>query len=274
MTITYMPCVFLESRHQGKLPADHPFYHLVMETIQNSILYLPILHHMARNTLANPDEIAVKQRAEDIIQYLQNTCPAVSGSDSPAMHSTFVDVRAYSGCHSSKGPKDTRKHIYIQKRLIDNWMKESASATLLTVFMRLCLIRGLVAVIKLAFASEEINVKPETHGSPWSLENFLSQWNGWLEFEPRPLGLPVSHKKLPYRKLRAIVFSDRVSTFSHAYISYLAPDLDRLAAGDWKVLEKHPSPKPYNVFQLHSLRMWDSPIDPKPRKMIRDMLRS
>ncbi|KAG2365756.1 hypothetical protein BDR07DRAFT_1458961 [Suillus spraguei] len=223
-----------KSRYQGKLPADHPFYHLVRDTIQNAIRYLPILQHMARNTLENPDEIAVRQRAEDIIQYLQNTCPTVSGSDSPAMRSTFVD------------------------------MKETASATLLTVFMRLCLIRVLVAVIKLAFASEEINVRPEARGSPLSLENFLSQWNCWLEFEPNFSGLPVCRKKLPYRKLRAIVFSD---TFSYSYI-WCPPDLERLAAGDWRVLEKGSYPYPYNVLQPHSLRMWDSPIDPRPRKMI------
>ncbi|KAG1789419.1 uncharacterized protein HD556DRAFT_1311382 [Suillus plorans] len=242
MTVSYPLCVFLESRDQGKLPAGHPFCHLVRETVHNATLDLSILHHMARNTLENPDEVAVKQRAQEIIHHLQNTPPTFSGSDSPAMHSTFIDVRAYSGCHGGKGPKDTRKHIYVQKRLVNNWMKEStknmSSSYLLTIFMRLCLIRGLIAVIKLAFASDEIKVKPDARGSPCSLENFLSQWNGWLEFESGTLG-PI-----------------------------VAEDLERLASGDWTILNKTPSKIPYNVFLPHCLRMWDSAIDPKPQKMI------
>ncbi|KAG2116586.1 uncharacterized protein F5147DRAFT_673586 [Suillus discolor] len=263
MTVSYPLCVFLESRDRGKLPAGHPFCHLVRETVHSAILDLPILHHMARNTLENPDEVAVKQRAQEIIQHLQNTPPTFSGSDSPVMHSTFIDVR----------PKDTRKHIYVQKRLVDNWMKEftknTTSSYLLTIFMRLCLIRGLIAVIKLAFASEEIKVKPDARGSPCSLENFLSQWNGWLEFER---GTLVRRKTLPYRKLCAIVFSDRATTFSYVRIGTSryghTEDLERLASGDWTVLNTNPCQIPYDVFLPHCLRMWDSAIDPKPRKMI------
>jgi len=277
MTVSYPLCVFLESRHQRKLPAGHPFCHLVRETVHSAILDLPILHHMAKNTLENPDEVAVKQRAQEITQHLQNTPPTFSGSDSPMMHSAFIDVRAYSGCHSGKGPKDTRKHIYVQKRLVDNWMKEftknMTSSYLLTIFMRLCLIRGLIAVIKLAFAAEEIKVKPHAWGSPFSLENFLLQWNGWLEYER---GTLVRRDTLPYRKLCAIVFSDRATTFSYirigtSYSTYHdAPTevLERLASGDWTVLNKTPSQIPYDVFLPHCLRMWDSAIDPKPRKMI------
>jgi len=83
--------------------------------------------------------------------------------------------------------------------------------SLLTIFMKLCLIRGLVAAVKFSFASEDMNVKDEAHGSPCSLENFLSQWNGWLEFK---YGTFVERKKLPYRKLCSIVFSDRASAFA------------------------------------------------------------
>jgi hypothetical protein len=127
MTISYPLCVFIESRGQGKLPAGHPFCHFVKETIQVVMLSHPILHHMARNTLENPDEAAEKQRVKEIIEYLKNTCPTVSGSDSPAIDSTFVDVRAYMGCGKDpKSRKIARKHIYIQKRLIDEWMKVSA----------------------------------------------------------------------------------------------------------------------------------------------------
>ncbi|KAG2061600.1 hypothetical protein BDR06DRAFT_947082 [Suillus hirtellus] len=177
---------------------------------------------MARNTLENPDEVAVKQRAQEIIQYLQNTCPTFYGSDSPVMHSTFVDVRAYSGCHGGKGPKDTRKHVYVQKRLVDNWMKGSAGTRpfyILTIFIRLCLIRGLITVVKLAFNPEKINVKPEARGSPCSLENFLSQWNGWLVFNS-PGTTCVHRKALPYHELWNIVFSDRVTTFSHSGLGH------------------------------------------------------
>jgi hypothetical protein len=81
---------------------------------------------MVRNTLENPEEAAEKQRAEEIIQYLKNTCPTVSGSDSPVLDRAFVDVRAYMGCAKDpKSRKIARKHIYIQKRLIDEWMKAS-----------------------------------------------------------------------------------------------------------------------------------------------------
>lgn len=279
MTISYPLCVFIESREQGKLPVGHPFCHIVKETVQNVMLFHPILRHMARNTLENPDEAAEKQRVQEIIEYLSNTCPTVSGSDSPAMDSTFVDVRAYTSCGKDpKGRKIARKHIYIQKRLLDEWMKESVDNSgtrtflLLTVFMRLCLIRGLVAVVKLSFASEDMNVNDEAHGLPCSLENFLSQWNGWLIFVP---GTIAQRKKLPYRKLQSIVFSDRASAFTSVSFNsliwagcYPTDNLTRMAAGDWKVLDFTPGPTHdvYNVFRPHCLRIWDSPVDPKPRK--------
>ncbi|KAG2343857.1 hypothetical protein BDR05DRAFT_962485 [Suillus weaverae] len=119
--------MYLHREAQGKLPAGHPFCHIVKETIQNVVLSHPILRHMARNTLENPDEAAEKQRAQEIIKYLENSCPAVSGSDSPALDSTFVDVRAYTGCGKDpKSRKIARKHIYIQKCLVDEWMEASA----------------------------------------------------------------------------------------------------------------------------------------------------
>ncbi|KAG2078616.1 hypothetical protein BDR04DRAFT_1138200 [Suillus decipiens] len=223
MTISYPPCVFMESREQEKLSAGHPFCHIVKETIQNIILSNPILHHMARNTLENPNKAAEEQRVQEIIQHMTNTCPTVSGSDSPAIDSTFVDVRAYTGCSTKdpKGRKIARKHIYIQKRLVGEWMKASADPgapifLLLTVFMKLCLIRGLVAAVKLSFASEDMTVKDEAHGLPCSLENFLSQWNGWLDFGR---GTLAQREKLPYHKLRSIVFSDRASAFTYISVS-------------------------------------------------------
>lgn len=89
----------------------------------------------------------------------------------------------------------------------------------LTIFIRLCLIRGLITVVKLAFNPEKINVKPEARGSPCSLENFLSQWNGWLVFNS--LGTTWVHRKaLPYHELCNIVFSDRVTTFSHSGLGH------------------------------------------------------
>ncbi|KAG1873790.1 hypothetical protein F4604DRAFT_1925369 [Suillus subluteus] len=154
---------------------------------------------MVMSTLKNPDRVAEKRRVQEIIQYIQNTCPTVSGSDSPAIYSKFIEVHAYSGCHSGKDPKSrkiSRKHIYIQKCLVNDWVKASTESTfewypslggflLLTIFMKLCSIRGLMATVKLAFASEGIDLKVQVHssGPPCSLDNFLSQWNGWLKFD-------------------------------------------------------------------------------------------
>ena len=129
MTPSYPLCVFLESRRQQKLSVHHPFYCLINETLQNFIrLECPvILQYMARDTLGDEklfDTAVETKRVHDIIHYLRNTCPTVSGSDSPAMESTFVDMRAYSGCGKDpKSRKIVRKHVYIQKRLVDAWMK-------------------------------------------------------------------------------------------------------------------------------------------------------
>lgn len=89
------------------------------------------------------------------------------------------------------------ENIHIQKRLIDGWKHPPTCrffckhfrlwpncysytlylCSLLTISLKPCLIRGLIAAVKLSFASGDRNVKDEAHVSPCSLENFLSQWN-------------------------------------------------------------------------------------------------
>ncbi|KAG2352199.1 hypothetical protein BDR07DRAFT_1438827 [Suillus spraguei] len=110
-------------------------------------------------------------------------------------------------------------------------MKASADSDaqnflLLTVFMKLCLIRGLVAAVKLSFASEDMNY-----------------------------GTSAQRKKLPYRKLRSIVFSDSVH-FCLCRSTSRNQNLERLAAGDWTVLDckRGPEDQAYNVFQPHYLK--------------------
>jgi hypothetical protein len=71
-------CIFLKSREQKRLPAHHPFYHLVRDALLDVIRCPLILHYMAKGTFANeshPDEDAEKQRVQEIIQYLQNNSP-------------------------------------------------------------------------------------------------------------------------------------------------------------------------------------------------------
>ncbi|KAG1767340.1 hypothetical protein EV702DRAFT_1050356 [Suillus placidus] len=181
---------------------------------------------MARSTLDILDEVTMKQRVQEIIQYMQNTCPIISGGDSPVMDSTFVDWQR------SKEKED------------------------LSFFMKLCLICGLIATDKPAFASEGIDVKDQVcTGSPFSLDNFFSQCNGWLEFEKSVYSKGLSY----HRRLRSIVFSDRI---------YQSSSLHRLAAGDWTAFPPMCS-IPYNVSQPHCLRMWDSPPteDPNPTEI-------
>jgi hypothetical protein len=124
---SYPLCIFLESREQKRLPVHHPFCHLVRDALQDVIRCPLILHYMAKGTFANeshPDEDAEKQRVQEIIQYLQNNSPTVSGSDSPAMDSSLVETRMYSGCGNdhTKNGKIVRQHVYIQKSLVDAWM--------------------------------------------------------------------------------------------------------------------------------------------------------
>jgi hypothetical protein len=127
--MSYPLYVFLESREQGKLPVHHPFYDLVYNALQDVIKCQLILNYMAKTTLANgpwSDKVAEARRAQEIIEYLQNNCPTVSGSDSPALDSSLVETRMYSGCGNGPNVKDrkiARQHIYIQKCLVDSWIK-------------------------------------------------------------------------------------------------------------------------------------------------------
>jgi len=125
--MTHPLCVFLESREQGKLPNNHPFHFVVEETVQNIAQSPLILHYLAETTLGNapyPDEAIKEQRVQEIIQYLQNNCPTFSGSDSPTMQARLTDVRAYADCGKLdlKSKMVARKHVYIQKNLVDAWM--------------------------------------------------------------------------------------------------------------------------------------------------------
>jgi hypothetical protein len=95
--MSYPLCVFLDSREQSPA-ADHPFYRLVEGTLQSVIQCPVIMRYLAMNVTLNFDEVAEDQKVQEVIQYLQNSGPTFSGSESPAMDSTFVDMRAYSGC--------------------------------------------------------------------------------------------------------------------------------------------------------------------------------
>jgi hypothetical protein len=128
-TTTTMPClcVFLDSRARERLLVDHPFRLFVKETHQHVIDSRLILEYMAEATLHNGprSDKVVERRVQEIIQYLEKYHPTVSGSDSPAMDSvTLVETRAYSGCGGDRlDRKFAREHIYIQKPLVDAWMK-------------------------------------------------------------------------------------------------------------------------------------------------------
>ena len=312
-------CVFLNSGDQGGLPSNHPFYRLVEETIQNVVQCPLVMLYMARNTLNhNPfsDAVPKKQRVMDIAQYLQNVCPTISGSNSPTMESTFVEMRAYSSCASGEGRmkrKAAPKHVYIQQRLADAWMQAYSTdlsyakwegkflqvtspstiygcslmtldlCSLLTFFVKLCLLRGLIAAVNLQFRTSikgmdhirNPEVPPSTHtSSSCSFEHFLSEWsNAWLVFDKTP----SSSTKLPYNKLSSIVFTNRTSGFRHVEIKGDALEwqydwqcydndlvkkravaLQLLASGNWTAFPEA-SPFPYNVFHSCCRQMWNSP---------------
>jgi len=129
MLMPYPLCVFLESREQGKLSTCHPFYIVTQDALRDIIKCSLILDYMAKTTLAHADEDAVKQRVQEIIQYLQNHAPTVSGSDSPAMDSSFTEMRMYSGCGKNlMNRRIARQHVYIQKYLIDAWLNTYTGA--------------------------------------------------------------------------------------------------------------------------------------------------
>jgi hypothetical protein len=126
--MSHLLCVFLDSRDHEKLPVDHPFYDFVKCTLQHVVESTPVLRYMAQNTLQNeplPGEVIGEQRVQEIIQYLKINCPTVSGSNSATMYpKTLVATRAYLGCgQDRKSRKLARKHVYIQKSLIDDWME-------------------------------------------------------------------------------------------------------------------------------------------------------
>ncbi|KAJ8583353.1 RNA-binding domain-containing protein [Rhizopogon salebrosus TDB-379] len=187
------------NRDHEKLPVDHPFYDFVKVTLQHVVESPLVLRYMAQNTLQNeplPDEVMGEQRVQEIIQYLKINCPTVSGSDSATMYpTTLVATRAYLGCgQDRKSRKLARKHVYIQKSLIDGWMERRSDPNssrghffLLTFLMKLCLLRGLIVAVKIAFMSEDIDAKNLTHGPPRpvhdsssSFECLLCEWNVWL----------------------------------------------------------------------------------------------
>lgn len=73
-----------------------------------------------QRTLHNPDGVVSNQRIQEIVQYLQNNCPTISGTNSPTMDSIFADVRVHLGCGSNpESRRFTRKHVYIHKQLVD-----------------------------------------------------------------------------------------------------------------------------------------------------------
>ncbi|OAX38413.1 hypothetical protein K503DRAFT_770535 [Rhizopogon vinicolor AM-OR11-026] len=246
--MSYPLCVFLESREQ-MLPIHHPFYRIVEETLENVIQSSLVLRCMAKHTLVNeshtesPNNAAENQMVQQITRYLRNNFPTVSGSNSPAMDSVIVDVRSYSGCGKDpKSRKFTRKHVYIQKHLVDALMKAEARSKsddkgacpsleghfyLLKFLVKLCLLRGLITVVKFAFMSENIDAKDPTRGSlcltrnlkfQTLFERFLFEWDGWFIFTENHR---IGSKRSRYgrHRLWAIVLADRVFQFCYVSIS-------------------------------------------------------
>ncbi|OJA11783.1 hypothetical protein AZE42_07385 [Rhizopogon vesiculosus] len=272
-------CVFLDSREQGKLSANHPFYRVIEEAIQD-VLHAPlVLKYLARSTFRNRPrfyKVTEEQRVHHIIEYLQNNSPTFSGSDSPALDSTFVDVRAYYGCgKDSKSKKVTRQHVYIQKRFVDAWMKSYSlnerrpyfgrgPRPVLTLVMKLFLLRGLATAVKVEFTSGAVTLKNNAHPrrsayqSPCSFEYFLSQWsNAWLVFKGTDLNINNPYEKVPYEKLSLVVFTDH---FHHVKVG-----------SSWRIWRPFPQPRdnPYMIFQSRCLQLWDShPMeDPRPQRI-------
>jgi hypothetical protein len=129
--MSYPLCVFLDSCAQVRLSVDHPFYYLVYESFDYFIRSPFLLRDAAAlRKLRGDDEAVKKQRVEEIKQYMQTNFPTVSGSDSTAKElTTLVRTRAYSSCHGEdyKSKKPARKHVYIQKSLVDAWMNSHSA---------------------------------------------------------------------------------------------------------------------------------------------------
>jgi hypothetical protein len=130
-TMSYPICVFLDSCAQVRLSVDHPFYYLVYETFDYFMGSPFLLRDAAGYSFQDPqyNEAAKKERAEEIKKYMRTNSPTVSGSDSPALKLTaLVKTRAYSGCGKDrKNKKPARKHVYIQKSLVDAWMNSHSA---------------------------------------------------------------------------------------------------------------------------------------------------
>jgi hypothetical protein len=124
--MSYPICVFLDSCAQVRLSVDHPFYYLVYETFDYFMGSPFLLRDAAGYSFQDPqyNEAAKKERAEEIKKYMRTNSPTVSGSDLTAL----VKTRAYSGCGKDrKNKKPARKHVYIQKSLVDAWMNSHSA---------------------------------------------------------------------------------------------------------------------------------------------------
>jgi hypothetical protein len=93
--------------------------------------------------------------------------------------------------------------------------------SLLTFFMKLCLLRALITAVKVTFTPEDINAKDQvhvsprsSHGSPCSFEQFLWEWNSFFLFRRHHHGGNITHN---WSDLYPIVFADRTN-FSHAMV--------------------------------------------------------
>ncbi|KAJ8591000.1 hypothetical protein M405DRAFT_815070 [Rhizopogon salebrosus TDB-379] len=78
-------------------------------------------------------------------------------------------------------------------------ISQPGSHCILTFVLKLCLLRGLTAAVKVEFASENVGVKEaqpaSAYKSPCSFEYFLEQWsNAWLVFP----GIDFHHTNNPY----------------------------------------------------------------------------
>jgi len=88
--------------------------------------------------------------------------------------------------------------------------------------MRLCLLRGFITVVKLAFSLEDSNMKYQAaqglpHGLPCSFERFLWEWNCWIV---TTTNTPF-HNRWPSgydENIVGIVIADR-HAFCHVYIT-------------------------------------------------------
>ncbi|KAJ8588206.1 hypothetical protein M405DRAFT_265105 [Rhizopogon salebrosus TDB-379] len=147
---------------------------------------------------------------------------------------------------------------------------------LLTFLMKLCLLRGLIVAVKIAFMSEDIDAKNWTHGpprpvhdSPSSFECLLCEWNVWLRL--RFSWSPTDKQRLKY-SLGGIIFGVGLC---HVQVSDSLCDLQnkrtllRLYVGDWTALPPLQD-VPFMAFVEAGVeQIWDSPPteDQNPREV-------